>query len=227
MSALRISPVHDHLQALRPAWGRINGMTVAVEIPGSRRSALEIADLSCLARVGLKGPGAAEWLRARDVTVPERPNAWVALAGHGLIARLGRAEFLIQDGPQDGVVSMLRKALETPAPGVYPVLRQDCELLVCGELVHELFAQTCNINFNAIPAEEQTVTMTMMVGVAVTVLTAGFGRTPCYRIWCDGTYGAYLWNTLLEIATELGGGAVGLASVLPDGGSTATSIEKR
>ena len=68
--------------------------------------------------------------------------------------------------------------------------------------------------------------MTMMVGVAVTVLTAGFGRTPCYRIWCDGTYGAYLWNTLLEIASELGGGAIGLAPVLPDGGSTATSIEK-
>ncbi|MEO8630596.1 MAG: hypothetical protein ABI612_21225, partial [Betaproteobacteria bacterium] len=127
---------------------------------------------------------------------------------------------------QDGVVSMLRKALELPAPGVYAVLRQDCELLVCGERVHELFAQTCNINFNSIPQTDQTVTMTMMVGVAVTVLYAGFGRTPCYRIWCDGTYGAYLWAALIEIAAELGGGAVGLTSVLPDSGSTASAIER-
>ena len=37
-----------------------------------------------------------------------------------------------------------------------------------------------------------------------------------YRIWCDGTYGAYLWDTLLEIAIELGGGAVGLTAVWPD-----------
>ena len=51
----------------------------------------------------------------------------------------------------------------------------------------------------------------MMVGIAVTVIDASSAHAaPCYRIWCDGTYGAYLWDTLLEIAIELGGGAVGL-----------------
>ena len=25
---------------------------------------------------------------------------------------------------------------------------------------------------------------------------------PCYRIWCDGTYGTYLWETLLGIVVK-------------------------
>ena len=60
-----------------------------------------------------------------------------------------------------------------------------------------------------------------MAGVAVTVLHFPLDDHPCYRIWCDGTFGAYLWETLLEIATELGGGALGggglgLADLFPE-----------
>ena len=56
----------------------------------------------------------------------------------------------------------------------------------------------------------------MMVGVGVTIINTSLDEQPRYRIWCDGTYGAYLWDTLLEIATELGGGAVGFSAVVPD-----------
>jgi sarcosine oxidase subunit gamma len=96
--------------------------------------------------------------------------------------------------------------------GVYPMLRQDAALLVRGEGVRELFAQTCSIDVSAIPPQERTVTLTMMVGVAVTIIAAS--PDDGFRIWCDGTYGAYLWDTLLE-STELGGGAVGLSAALP------------
>ena len=30
------------------------------------------------------------------------------------------------------------------------------------------------------------------------------------RLWCDGTFGVYLWETLLNIIKELGGGPVGI-----------------
>ena len=49
-----------------------------------------------------------------------------------------------------------------------------------------------------------------MVGVAVVALPS---PDSC-RLWCDGSYGPYLWDTLLGIAVELGGGAVA-ASALP------------
>jgi len=45
---------------------------------------------------------------------------------------------------------------------------------------------------------------TSMVGVAVTVIPNERAGQPFYRIWCDGTFAVYLWQTLLAIATELG-----------------------
>ena len=75
-----------------------------------------------------------------------------------------------------------------------------------------------------IPAANREATLTSMVGVSVTIikqpLQSGHpaGEELCYRIWCDGTYGAYLWETLLEIATDLGGGPIGLAELHPDAG---------
>jgi sarcosine oxidase subunit gamma len=188
-------------------------MAAPMRFAAAGGSAVELADLSALRRTGLKGPGAADWLHAHGVPVPSRPNAWSPLDGGGLIARLGRSEFLVEDGPRGNSALTVQAELGTGVSGVYPVLRQDAALLVRGEGVRELFAQTCSIDVSAIPPQERTVTLTMMVGVAVTIIAAS--PDDGFRIWCDGTYGAYLWDTLLEISTELGGGAVGLSAALP------------
>jgi sarcosine oxidase subunit gamma len=58
--------------------------------------------------------------------------------------------------------------------------------------------------------------MTSMVGVSVLVLWHEQQGRPLFRIWCDGTFGPYLWQTLLEIAREAGGGAVGFSALFPD-----------
>ena len=50
----------------------------------------------------------------------------------------------------------------------------------------------------------------IVIVVLVVVLPFGAGDGHAYRVWCDGTYGAWLWKTLVEIARELGGGPVGL-----------------
>jgi sarcosine oxidase subunit gamma len=215
MNAMRQSPLHDSLARLRPEWGVVNEMATALRFADATGAAVELADLSPLRRAGLKGPGAAEWLRARDVPVPEQPNSWCPLAVNGLIARLARSEFLLEDSVRGDTALSIEAALRENAAGVYPVARQDAALVLRGEAVHDLFAQTCNIDFKSIPPQERAVTLTMMVGVAVTILNASLDDKPCYRIWCDGTYGAYLWDTLLGIATELGGGAVGLTTVVP------------
>jgi sarcosine oxidase subunit gamma len=216
MKPTRLSPLHDRLARLRPVWGEVNGMVTPIRFAVTAGSEIELADVSALQRTGLKGPGAGDWLRARGVPVPARPNAWAPLDGGGLVARLARSEFLVEDGPQGDSALTVHAGLRTAASGVYPVLRQDAALLVRGEYVHELFAQTCSIDFSTIAPPERTVTLTMMAGVAVTIIDTPLHDTTCYRIWCDGTYGAYLWDTLLEIAAELGGGAVGLSAVWPD-----------
>ena len=91
---------------------------------------------------------------------------------------------------------------------MYPVLRQDAALIVGGSRLEELLRQTCNVNFRPLDPADRPVVLTSMVGVGVTVIPEVRKGLPAARIWCDGTYGHYLWETLLGIAVELGGGAV-------------------
>jgi sarcosine oxidase subunit gamma len=185
-----------------------------VGFPASERDPT-LTDLSALCRCGLKGPNAANWLSGQGIGVPEQPNRWLPLEGGGLVARLGRTEYLVESGLADTRAWELGQALRQPVAGVYPVLRQDCALALRGRRVRDLLLQTCNVNLYDIPAGNREVTLTSMAGVGVTVLNQSVDDRPSHRIWCDGTFGWYLWDTLLEIAIELGGGALGLADLYP------------
>ena len=68
--------------------------------------------------------------------------------------------------------------------------------------MNELLLQTCNVDFRTLDAEPTKVVLTSMAGVGVTILSKKNCKHPSYRIWCDGIYGVYLWETLAEIATE-------------------------
>ncbi len=214
---MRTSPVHECLSLRNTEWRQLNGMPVALRVANGSSSALQLFDLSALRRIGLKGAGAADWLRARNVPVPERANSWSALPGEGIVARLGRGEFLLEDGLHGSVTPGIERELAIPAAGVYPVLRQDAALMMRGDAVHEVLAQTCSIDLLSIPPQERAVALTMMAGISVTVIgVSSVHAAPCFRVWCDGTYGTYLWETLLGIAIELGGNAAGLKTLYPE-----------
>ncbi|TCG08181.1 hypothetical protein BZM27_14135 [Paraburkholderia steynii] len=211
---LRMSPVCDAWKTASAQWSVRENMRVEERVDGAdstRAATLGIADVSFLFRTGFKGQGAAAWLQAQDIPVPQQPNSWAPLAGGGVVLRLGVSEYLIEDGLTQG--SSARMAhLETPMH-VYPVLHQDVALVLCGEAVHELLLQTCNVNFGALDLAARPVVLTSMAGVAVTVMPGARAGKPYYRVWADGTYGLYLWETLAGIAGELGGGPVGVAAI--------------
>ncbi|MFP3555526.1 hypothetical protein SB861_33155 [Paraburkholderia sp. SIMBA_049] len=211
---LRMSPVCDAWKTASAQWSVRENMRVEerVDAADSKRAAtLGIADVSFLFRTGFKGQGVAAWLQAQEIPVPEQPNSWAPLAGGGVVLRLGVSEYLIEDGLTQG--SSARMAhLETPMH-VYPVLHQDVALVLCGEAVYELLLQTCNVNFGALDLAARPVVLTSMAGVAVTVMPGARAGKPYYRVWADGTYGLYLWETLAGIAGELGGGPVGVAAI--------------
>lgn len=188
---------------LQPRWTSVNGMRVPArfEAEGDVRE-LAIADLSCFAKAGLKGPRAAAWLVERGVAVPPRANSWCG----DLIARLGETEFFLE-GEAAGKVG------EPVSQGVYPVLRQDTAIAIAGTRVYEVLVETCSVNFASIDAD--ALVMTSMVGVPVLVIPQQCEGVPLMRIWADPTFGPYLWQTLLEIVRELGGGPAGLASLFP------------
>lgn len=212
--SLRTSPVRDALHAARPEWRVVENMQIVERFGANdetRARSAGITDVSHLYRMGFKGQGVAAWLAEQGMPVPEVANTWAPLANGGLVARLGLTEYLIEDGISGRTSAKL--AHREPALRVYPVLRQDLALVLCGEAIGELLLQTCNVNFRALDLATRPVVLTSMAGVAVTVLPGERLGRPYYRLWADGTYGVYLWETLAGIAAELGGGPVGLAVI--------------
>jgi sarcosine oxidase subunit gamma len=173
-------------------------------------------------RLGLKGPQAADWLGTQGVAVPAAPNTWThsregAAAEALLVARLGHAEFFLEDHAAGTTLKRLAPLLNQRPQGVYPVLREDFGLLLGGVGVHDVLAQVCNVNFAALPMDSHPLIMTLMIGVAVLVVPqsgaarqrdAGYGE---YRIWCDPTFGPYLGESLGAVVTECGGRYTGVS----------------
>lgn len=209
---IAVSPLFDAISRLHPAWALSSPVVVPKRFGANDdhyAARLGIADVSHRPRFGAKGPGTAAWLRAFGLPVPHVHNTWEALPSGGHVLRLGFTEFLIEG---DGEVIAALERTDCP-PQVYRVLREDAALVLTGAHVNDLLLQTCNVNFRALDLTTRPVVMTSMAGVSVTVMPGERNGQPYYRLWCDGTFGPYLWHTLVEIAAELGGGPVGLECI--------------
>jgi sarcosine oxidase subunit gamma len=174
-------------------------------------------------RFGLKGPGAEPWLAAHGIPLPPAPNSWTG-ATHAddpaiWVARLGAAEFFLEDHAGGTTLRGIEPSAESHPPGVYPVLREDASFLLAGQASLEVLAQVCNVDFGNLPLEARPVIMTSMIGVSVLVAPQIAGaRTPGaeparggahaprqYRIWCDPSFGPYLGESLGTVVRECGG----------------------
>jgi sarcosine oxidase subunit gamma len=186
-----------------------------------------VSDLALLwrenrGRLGLKGPRAAEWLAAQGIDLPASPNTWThsqetITADALLVARLGSAEYFLEDGPAGTTLERMAPTLGKGVPGVYPVLREDYAFHLGGEGAHDVLAQVCNVNFAALSLASRPLIMTLMVGVAVLVVPHSVvrgvddGAERGYRIWCDPTFGPYLGESLGTVVIECGGRYTGVS----------------
>jgi sarcosine oxidase subunit gamma len=211
---IQASPV-AHAQPRESArWEIINGMDTAVEfasvtIEDSRKKLLGVSDVSCLSRYGVKGPNATQWLVDRGIAIPTNPNAWTLCEQKTLVLRLGSSEFLVEDQLGGSVTNRLVSDTARVA-NVYKVPRADAAFIVSGFEALNLFSELCSLDLREKSLAAKDLIMTQMAGISATLIRQTLNGEPVYRIWCDGTYGPYMWEVLLEIATELGGGAVGL-----------------
>ncbi|HUY32552.1 MAG TPA: hypothetical protein VMV69_07195 [Pirellulales bacterium] len=211
----RLSPIHEQLTRLQPRWTTLGDMPAVSDFGDLARERdligrLALCDVSALDRLVVKGPGAAEFLASQGLWVPDQIYGHLPQAEGGLIVRTGGAEFFLENDWQGGLVERLRAALDAAVPGVYGVPRQDISLVVSGSAALVLFSQTCGYNFDD---SGYRFVMTQLAGVSCSVLPRQLGIARAWQLWADGSYGAYLWETLLEIARELGGDAVGIGAL--------------
>ncbi len=207
------SPVAFAQALKKPVNGQVNGMETALSfaeasVEASRSAKLGICDVSNLSRFGVKGPHAGEWLQASNINLPAGTNRWTTQDSGSLVMRLGNTEFLLEDQPENGLCLALNETAVNES-GVHKVIRNDAAFIVSGELTPALFSEVCAIDLSGDALEDNRLVMTVIAGVSATMLKQELNGQTVYRIWCDGTYGPYLWKTLLGIIEELGGGPVG------------------
>jgi sarcosine oxidase subunit gamma len=161
-------------------------------------------------RIGVKGPRAAEVIQQLKLAVPARPNTWVPMRAEdrddtwNVVGRLGFTEFFIEERGEATAIEALEHLAH--GAGAYPVLREDAALVLGGASAPEALAQVCNVNFGALDLAQRPVVMTLMVGVGVLVLPQYSQEDgTLYRIWCDPSFGPYLWKTLEEVVKEIPG----------------------
>jgi len=162
-------------------------------------------------RVGIKGPRAAEALRQLGLAVPRNPNTWAPLRpadrddSWNVVGRLGFTEFFVEERGDASGIAALELLVAGDFAGAWPVLREDRGFVLGGEQAAGVLAQVCNVNFNALDIAQRPVVMTLMVGVGVLVLPQALPDGAIYRIWCDPSFGPYLWETLEEVVQKMPG----------------------
>ena len=210
------SPIAYALASLNPNMGVLNGMEVALEfndglVESSRKSILGVTDVSCFTRFSVKGPQANAWLNSQNIQTPKEINSWIEYED-SLILRMGSSEFLIEDQYKSQVCKKLISFNQATTTGVYKVQRADAAFILSGSEVLKMLSELCMLDLRDNALGSKKVVLTQIAGISATLLRQSLNGEQVYRVWCDGTFGAYMWNMLLEVARELEGGAVGLST---------------
>ena len=212
-SASRRSAVHACLERLEPMWDERDGAMRPAHFGDPEAEAaiapvLGLADRGVLPRIGLKGPGAIEWARARGIPVPYDIYGWRRAADGSLTVRVGSGELFLEGACAAEAEAGLSSA--DSDTGCWPVRREDAAFLLCGARAPEALAQACSYDFRDAAG---SFVMTRVALVSCSILVEGgeedAAPAPVYHLWTAASYGPYLWDELLAIVRECGGGPVG------------------
>jgi len=159
----------------------------------------ELEDLSDCRKVGVKGPGAVEWLRAQGVACPGDTYDTIRTAAGSIVARVGSDEVIIESPPGADCAERIDAALAIRAPGVFRVEQQTATFRLGGAGVSDVWRQTCGVDVTGEPVDR--LIYTRVAGVACGVLPEEIEGRRAYRLWVDYGYAPALFRSLVEIVT--------------------------
>lgn len=201
----RRSFVYPRLVAAGATFRDIGDAALAVDFP-EPTPALGLADLSPLARTGIKGPRALAWLAERGWAVPADNNLALMTEDGHICARLSNAEALIL-GPIDGsAIAELNTAV--PGGGVWSAPRRDshCWFRLQGGPSVDCLQKLCGIDLRAHQFPVGSVAQTSIARLNAIVI-----RDPAdaFHLLADSASALWFWDALLDAMAEFDGGPVG------------------
>ena len=154
-----------------------------------------------MVKLGVKGPSLAEWAKEHGIEIPESIYATLSVGQHGVLARVGAGELIVECAADDVLLTRFEAALQANDTGVYRIDQESVTLVLQGDMALGVLAQTCGVDFAAEPVDRMV--YTRVAGASCGVLPRDEGGQRVYRLWVDYSLAPYLWQTLAEIAVEL------------------------
>lgn len=198
------SPVYRHWEGVTEPCGE--ALIAVANEPASAPCTL--ADLSPLARLAVRGPGAVAALQAADWPVPDKPNQ-LETAGSVIVARLGVSEHWLLNtalghslSPPDAVADAV----------CYEVPCQDSHawFALRGPARHEVMAKLCGVDLAEAAFPVGSVAQTSVALISAIVLHHDCYGEPGFSLLCDVSFADYLWHALTDAMSEYGGEVTGV-----------------
>lgn len=216
---LRRSPLRRALETAGASW-RTLGDTAIADLPTNLAAAqtLAIADLSPLPRLGFKGRGTIEAMKARGITVEATSNTAFRQPDGGLCLVLAPGEvILLSNLAGDGAKfkDMHDGWKLDDAERTYLLLRQDSHawFRITGAKAPAMFAKICAVDLRPEKFTDLSIAQTSVAKLSAIVVRADAGRCPAFHVLADSASALYFLDCLRDAAQEFGGQLAGHKTV--------------
>ena len=173
-------------------------------LPGAtfaRADIAAIAQPAGLAKFGVKGKGLTRWAAEHRLDLPGALYEAKRTGRGGWLVRVGSEEILL-DGPADAAErSAFEAAQRQPGSDLYPVEQQGTTFELTGPRSAEVLAQMCGVDLGR--ADPDRIVYTRLAGVSCGVIPSRSNNAATYTIWVDYSFAPYLWETFVQIISEL------------------------
>ncbi len=196
---------------------------------GETAQRLGLADLSALPRLGVKGPGTADWLAGQGIQVPAESNQAVRQSSGVLAARLAPSELMLlgdlsgdlsgDPAPLDAIAAAWRAEPQSPVPPERPrgflLPRQHSHFwfVLSGDCTAGMFAKICGVDLRPGKFANGRIAQTSIARMNAVVIRDDQGGVLAYHLLGDSASAEYLWDCLLDAMAEFDGAPVGLAAL--------------
>jgi sarcosine oxidase subunit gamma len=196
---------------------------------GETARRLGLADLSALPRLGVKGPGTADWLAGQGLQVPAESNQAVRQSSGVLAARLAPSELMLlgdlsgdlsgDPAHLDAIAAAWRAEPQSPVPPerprgfLLPRRHSHFWFVLSGDGTAGMFAKICGVDLRPGKFANGRIAQTSIARMNAVVIRDDQGGVLAYHLLGDSASAEYLWDCLLDAMAEFDGAPVGLAAL--------------
>lgn len=210
-TSLARTPLYRRLDERGAEWQPQGGAILASRLATSADpSKLALFDLTALPRIGFKGRGTIDAMKARGVTLEARPNAVFPQADGTLCLVLAPSEVLLLSA-LSGDGARFAEWEDTfrleDGERTYPLPRRDSHawLAITGRYAPAMLAKLCAIDLRVHKFPNHAIAQTSVARINAIVARCDRGETAVFHLLADMASSLYLSTCLLDAAREFDG----------------------